>query len=84
MRARTSMAQSAGHKTDAPRRAACRDVLGTPAHRVADATERMLNGDTRTEIRTEGSDETARVARSVERMRSTIRRALQIINRDKE
>ena len=81
MRARTSMAQSAGHKTDAPRRATCRDVLGTPAHRVADATERMLKGDTRTEIRTEGSDEIARV---VERMRTTIRRALQIINWDKE
>ena len=81
MRAKISMAQSAAHKTDAPRRATCRDVLGTPAHRVADATERMLKGDTRTEIRTEGSDEIARV---VERMRTTIRRALQIINRDKE
>ena len=81
MRAKISMAQSAAHKTDAPRRATCRDVLGTPAHRVADATERMLKGDTRTEIRTEGSDEIARV---VERMRTTIRRALQIINWDKE
>ena len=84
MRERTSMTQSAAHKIDAYRRATCRDVLGMPAHRVADATERTLKGDTRTEIRTEGSDEIARVARSVERIRTTIRRPLQIINRDKE
>ena len=48
---------------------------------LADSTERMLAGDTRTEIPAEGSDEIARVARAVERARSTIRRALQIVNR---
>ena len=50
---------------------------------LADATERMLKGDTRTEIRVEGSDEIARLARGMERTRRTIRRALEIVNRDK-
>ena len=38
---------------------------------LADATERMLKGDTRTEIRVEGSDEIARLARGMERTRRT-------------
>ena len=48
---------------------------------LADATERMCDGDVRSEIRAEGNDEIARIARGVERMRGTIRRALQVINR---
>ena len=48
---------------------------------LADATERLCDGDVRSEIRAEGNDEIARVARGVEKMRTTMRRALQIINR---
>ena len=48
---------------------------------LADATERLCEGDVRSEIRAEGRDEIARIARGVERMRGTMRRALQIINR---
>ena len=46
------MARSAAHKTDSPRRVISRDVLGTPAHRVAEITDGTLHthveGDTRT------------------------------------
>ena len=48
---------------------------------LADATERLCGGDVRSEIRAEGRDEIARIARGVEKMRGTMRRALQIINR---
>ena len=48
---------------------------------LADATERLCGGDVRSEIRAEGHDEIARIARGVEKMRGTMRRALQIINR---
>ena len=48
---------------------------------LAAATERLCEGDVRSEIRAEGRDEIARIARGVERMRGTMRRALQIINR---
>ena len=48
---------------------------------LAAATEGMSGGDVRTEIPIEGNDEIARIARSVETMRETIRRALQIVNR---
>ena len=48
---------------------------------LADATERLCDGDVRSEIRADGDDEIARVARGVEKMRATMRRALQIINR---
>ena len=48
---------------------------------LADATERMCDGDVRSEIRAEGNDEIARMARGVEKMRGTMRRALQIIHR---
>ena len=48
---------------------------------LAGATERLCEGDVRSEVRAEGRDEIARIARGVERMRGTMRRALQIINR---
>ena len=48
---------------------------------LADATERLCGGDVRSEIRAEGRDEIARIARGVEKMRGTMRTALQIINR---
>ena len=48
---------------------------------LADATERLCEGDVRSEIVADGHDEIARIARGVERMRGTMRRALQIINR---
>ena len=48
---------------------------------LADATERLCGGDVRSEIRAEGRDEIARIAGGVEKMRGTMRRALQIINR---
>ena len=47
---------------------------------LADATERLCEGDGRSEIVADGHDEIARIARGVERMRGTMRRALQIIN----
>ena len=50
---------------------------------LADATQRLCGGDVRSEIRAEGNDEIARVARGVEKMRGTMRRALQIITRDR-
>ena len=48
---------------------------------LADATEGLCGGDVRSEIRADGNDEIARIARGVEKMRGTMRRALQIINR---
>ena len=51
--------------------------LGT----LADAVEGLGNGDIKNEIPAEGNDEIARIGRSVEKMRGTMRRALQIINR---
>ena len=48
---------------------------------VADATERMCNGDVSSEIHVEGNDEIARIAHSVETIRETIRRALPNVNR---
>ena len=46
---------------------------------LAEATERLSGGDVKSEIRASGHDEIARIARSVEKMRGTIRRALQVI-----
>lgn len=46
---------------------------------LAEATERLSGGDVSSEIRAYGHDEIARIARSVEKMRGTIRRALQVI-----
>ena len=48
---------------------------------LAVATEQMCNGDMGSEIRIEGNDEIARIGRSVERLRETIRRAVEIVNR---
>ena len=48
---------------------------------LADAIEQLSDGDIKNEIRAEGNDEIARIGRDVERMRGTMRRALQIINR---
>ena len=48
---------------------------------LAGATERLRQGDVKSEIPAQGHDEIARIGRSVESMRGTMRRALQIINR---
>ena len=48
---------------------------------LADAVGRLGEGDIKNEIPAEGNDEIARIGRSVEKMRGTLRRALQIINR---
>ena len=48
---------------------------------LAGATERLCQGDVKREIPAQGHDEIARIGRSVESMRGTMRRALQIINR---
>ena len=51
---------------------------------LAVATEGLCNGDVRSEIRVDGNDEITRVASSIEALRETIRRALQIVNRQPE
>ena len=48
---------------------------------LADAVERLGDGDIKNEIPAEGSDDIARIGRGVEKMRGTMRRALQIIHR---
>ena len=48
---------------------------------LAGAVERLGEGDIKNEIPAEGSDDIARIGRGVEKMRGTIRRALQIIHR---
>lgn len=50
---------------------------------LAEATERLSEGDVSSEIRASGRDEIARIARSVEKMRGTIRRALQVIRQSR-
>ena len=57
-----------------------RRVAGRLAE-LAEATERLCDGDVRSEIRAVGNDEIARIARGVEKIRGTVRRALRIINR---
>ena len=48
---------------------------------LAGAVERLGEGDIKNEIPAEGSDDIARIGRGVEKMRGTMRRALQIIHR---
>jgi len=48
---------------------------------LAGAIERLSEGDIKNEIAAAGNDEIARIGRAVEKMRGTMRRALQIINR---
>ena len=48
---------------------------------LADAVERLGDGDIKNSIPAEGNDDIARIGRGVEKMRGTMRRALQIINR---
>ena len=48
---------------------------------LADAVERLGEGDIKNAIPAEGNDDIARIGRGVEKMRGTMRRALQIINR---
>ena len=48
---------------------------------LAGAIERLSEGDIKNEIPGDGSDDIARIGRAVEKMRGTMRRALQIINR---
>ena len=48
---------------------------------LAGAIERLSEGDIKNEIPGEGNDDIARIGRAVEKMRGTMRRALQIINR---
>ena len=48
---------------------------------LADAIERLGRGDVKNEIPADGNDDIARIGRGVEKMRVTMRRALQIINR---
>ena len=78
------MGQSAAHKSDSPRRGTCGGVLGTPAQFIDGTLHTHVEGDTRTETCTEGSDEITRDPCGVERMRTTVRRSLQIIDRDQE
>ena len=48
---------------------------------LAGAIERLGQGDVKNEIPADGNDDIARIGRGVEKMRVTMRRALQIINR---
>ena len=48
---------------------------------LAGAIERLGEGDIKNEIPAEGNDDIARIGRGVEKMRGTMRRALQIIHR---
>ena len=55
--------------------------VGIRLGNLADAVERLGEGDIKNAIPAEGNDDIARIARGVEKMRGTMRRALQIINR---
>ena len=55
--------------------------VGIRLGNLADAVERLGDGDIKNAIPAEGNDDIARIGRGVEKMRGTMRRALQIINR---
>ena len=55
--------------------------VGIRLGNLADAIERLGDGDIKNAIPAEGNDDIARIGRGVEKMRGTMRRALQIINR---
>ena len=58
-----------------------RQRVGARLGDLAGAVERLGDGDIKNAIPAEGNDDIARIGRGVEKMRGTMRRALQIINR---